>query len=756
MKIHLVIIFFLVFVYVTGYGQKKTKQEVDFVNSYIGTAASGAGGLLPSCGAPFAMTSFTAQTGQNCISRMPYLYEDSTILGFIATHQPTVWMGDYGYVSVMPQIGKLKVLPDERKLKFKHNDEIVSPYYYAVKMKTEDRKEIKAEMTASERCGILKFTFPASKESHVIVQSLNIDDAPEPEWMTNLNSKENRLKTMIAYMQINKEKNEITGYNPDRHSFNLGPQLKIFKGYFIIQFDKPFNAFGMWNNDSIMPMIKEASAKKRLGAYISFTTKNNEVIKVKIATSFISIEQARENLNQEIPDWDFDKVSKQTRNIWQQNLEKIKVEGISEDQKAIFYTSYYHCLLYPRIFSEYGKYYSAFDDKIHDGVSYNDYSLWDTFRALHPFLIFTHPERVSEMITSMLQIYREGGWLPMWPNPAESNIMIGTHADDVIADAYIKGIRNFDINLAYEAMRKDAMMATECDATNNKMWDRQVWSCYEGQAGLQFFHTLGYIPSDYKAESVSRTIEYGICDYSIAQVAKELNKTDDYEKLMQWSKNYKNLYNKETGFLSARLFNGNWDSNPNEGFTEGSPWTYLFGAMHDIQGSIEMMGGNEKFTAQLDRNFQEDHYKHDNEPGHHYLYLYDYCGQPWKAQELARKHTTVNYRNRPDGINGNDDCGQMSAWYLFSVMGFYPVTPASGIYAIGAPQFPKIVLNLQVEGKPHKITILANNISEQNKYIQKVILDGKNIDKPFISHKEFINASNLVFEMGNKPNYNWK
>lgn len=732
------------------------KQEVDYVNSYIGTALSCMGGMFPCVNPPFAMTTFTPQTGENCIGRVSYLYEDSTIIGFIASHQPTVWMGDYGYVSVMPLIGELKVLPQQRKLKFNHKNEFVSPYLYKVKMDVNQKQAILAEMAATERCGILKFVFPESKESHLIIQALNIDDNPEPAWRPNLNSKETRLKKITAYIKVNKEKNEITGYNPDRQSYNLGPELKNFKGYFIIQFDKPFTAFGCWNNDSIKPLLKELYAKKRLGAYISFSTKKDETVKVKIATSFISLEQARENLNKEMPDWDLEKVSLQTKNSWQKKLEKIKVEGVDNDKKSIFYTAFYHCLLFPRLFSEYGKYYSAFDDQVHDGVSYNDFSLWDTFRAEHPFLIFIEPERVNDMITSMLQMYKEGGWLPMWPNPAETNIMIGTHADAVIADAYIKGIRNYDIPLAYEAMRKNSFMATECDNTNNKMLDRQVWSCYEGQAGLQFYHSLGYIPSDYKAESVSRTIEYGIDNYALAQVAKDLGKTGDYQKLMQWSNNYQNLYNAKTGFLAPRLFNGDWDRNVKEGFTEGSPWTYLFGAMHDVEGMIDMLGGNEKFSAMLDRNFAENHYAHDNEPGHHYIYLYNYCGQASKTQELIRKHTTINYRNRPDGINGNDDLGQMSAWYLFSVMGFYPVTPASGIYAIGAPQFSKLTMNYTVNGKPCKLVIIANNLSETNKYVQKVSIDGKILAKPFITHQEIINGSKLVFEMGVKPNLNWK
>jgi predicted alpha-1,2-mannosidase len=408
---------------------------------------------------------------------------------------------------------------------------------------------------------------------------------------------------------------------------------------------------------------------------------------------------------------------------------------------------------------EYGKYYSAFDDKVHNGISYNDYSLWDTYRALHPLLLFTQPERVDPMITSMLQMYRQGGRLPMWPNPAETNIMIGTHADPVIADAYIKGFRGYNVNLAYEAMMKDAMVPPDND-TILRYADRDLWTGYEAQAGLTYFKKIGYVPVDKTAESVSRTIEYSVDDYAIAQVAKALGKANDYKQLMKLSKNYQNLYDAKTGFMLPRKLNGQWDGKNEkghwEGFTEGDQWTYAFGAMHDAPGMIEMMGGKEKFATKLDSNFAFKHYRHDNEPGHHYIYLYDYCGQPWKTQELIRKHTSENFRNAPIGINGNEDCGQMAAWYIFGVMGFYPVAPASGEYAIGAPQFPELTLNYKVGGKSRTFHIIAKNISEENKYIQKLTLDGKALTKPFITHQQIVNGHKLIFEMSAKPNYNWK
>jgi len=752
---------FLLFVSIC-FGQKQMtgKQEVDYVNPLIGTAATGfakgldGGGTMPCVGPPFAMTNFVAQTGESKMSRMNYYYEDTSIIGFLASHQPTVWMGDYGYVSVMPQVGKLKVLPKERALSFSHKNEKSTPYYYSVILNAENNKHIQSEIAASSRCAILQFTFPASQNAHLIIQGIDLN----PELKDWANDYDQRIKTLRGYVRINKEKNEITGYNPDRMSAQIGPPLPNFKGYFVIQFDKPFKSFGTWEGDTINPSSAEQYGT-RMGAYVDFETKKNEKVQVRIATSFISIEQARKNLEIELKGKNFNSLVQSTRNEWQNNLSRIKVNGITEDQKAIFYTAMFHTMQFPREMSEHGKYYSAFDDKIHNGGSYTDFSLWDTFRALHPLLIFTEPDRINPIITAMLQMFKEGGRLPMWPNPAETNIMIGTHADDVIADAYIKGFRGFDVDLAYKAVFKDVMVPP-IDDTVLRYGDRDLWTGYEAEAGLTYFKRIGYVPVDKTAESVSRTIEYCIDDNSVAQFAKALGKTSDYQKLLSLSKNYKNLYNASEGFMLPRKLNGEFDSKNEkggwDGFTEGDYWTYAFGAMHDVPGMIDMMGGREKFAAKLDENFNGNHYRHDNEPGHHYDYLYDYCGEPWKTQELVRKHTTENYRNKPIGINGNEDCGQMAAWYIFGVMGFYPVTPASGVYAIGAPQFPEITLNFMAGSKERVFKIVAQNLSEQNKYVQKVSLDGIPLKTPFISHQQIINGHKLVFEMGPDPNYNWK
>lgn len=727
---------------------RKDQPAVDYVNPIIGTAFAGfakgleGGGTMPCVNRPFAMTNFVAQTAENKMGRMSYVYEDSTVTGFLASHQPTVWMGDYGYVSVMPQVGPLKVLPKERALPYRHSDETARPYYYSVNMQSPGGT-IRGEIAGASRCGIFRFTFPRSEQAHLIIQGINLN----PELKDWANDIQTRLQTLRGFVQVNPEQNEITGYNPDRQSAQLGPALPNFKGYFIIRFSKPFHTYGTWNNDSIHPAYRQQYGT-RMGAYISFHTAAQETIQVTVATSFISLEQARMNLEKEIGRQSFEQVVNATRQAWQQQLGRLQVHGISAEQKTIFYTALFHTMLFPREFSEYGRYYSAFDDQVHEGESYNDYSLWDTFRAEHPLLTLLQPERVGPMVQSLLQMYQQGGWVPMWPNPTYTNIMIGTHGDAVIADALVKGFTGFDKQLAYAAMRKNSFTAPDGD-TLKKWGDRDLWTSYEARGGLTYYHRLGYVPSDKTKESVSRTIEYSIDDYCVAQAAALLGKTADEQQLRRWSENYRNVYNPATGFAAPRKADGSWDSNTAEGFTEGSNWTYTFGALHDIPGMINIMGGPKAFAAKLTENFEGGHYRPDNEPGHHYIYLFNYCGMPWKTQELIRRHTSAeNFRNAAIGINGNDDCGQTSAWYLFSVMGFYPVTPASGEYVIGAPQYPAFTLTLP-GGK--KLEIEARNISETNKYVQAVTLNGRPLSSFTLSHKDLVQGGKLVFTMTSQP-----
>ncbi len=716
------------------------QAPIDEVNPMIGTTGASVydyGGMIPGVTRPFGMTHWTAMTRANKISVYSYNYKDTTIEGFLGTHQPAIWMGDYGYVSLMPSIGELKA---SRKLAYSHRGEISTPHYYAVQMR-DAGKPLKTEMTATTRAGFLKFTFPASRTSHIAVTA-------------------SRSKQFKGFVEIKPKQQEIIGYNADRMSAELGPPLPNFKGYFVIRFSKPFAAYGTWEDDNLHQGSQQQDGH-RIGGYATFSTRRGEVIEVKIGTSFISLDQARENLKREIPDWNFERVKTEGRRVWSEALGKIKIQGGTKDDRVNFYTAMYHTLLFPRIFSEYGRYYSAFDDRVHNGISYNDYSLWDTFRAEHPLLLLTQPDKVPDMITSLLQMYDEGGWMPKWPNPTYTNIMIGTHADSVIADAYVKGIRGFDLKKAYAATHKNAMTPPDGD-TKNRWLDRAPWAGYEGRAGLTWYKSLGYVPQDKTDESVSRTLEFAYDDFCVAQLAQAVGKRDDYEILMKRSRYYKNLYDPATGFMRPKMADGTWDEvswasheDRKPGFTEGSPWTYLFCEMQDIPGMIALTGGEQKFAAKLDENFAGGHYRHDNEPGHHYTYLYDYSNQPWKTQAKVRETMISQYHNAPDGLSGNDDCGQMSAWYIFSALGFYPVTPGSPVYAIGSPFFQQATLMLDKPYKKGIFTVIAKNQSLKNKYIQSATLNEKPLNQPFINHADIVSGSTLVFVMGAQPNKHW-
>jgi predicted alpha-1,2-mannosidase len=695
---------------------------VDWVNLYIGTGSGqiGYGGTMPFVTPPFGMTDWTPQTRQNKVSGVSYKYEDTAISGFIGTHQPAIWMGDYGYVTLMPEIDDLKTSPEDRRLPFTHADEVVHPDYYSVWMNAGGSHKIRTEMTATERCAYMRFTFPANSSSTVIVE------ASRPG--------------IAGFAHVDAAKEEITGYNPDRMDGNLGPmQLPNFKGYFVVQFHKTFSGSGNYGSTQQQPNLAT-------GAYAKFETTEGEVVEARVGTSFISIEQARQNLNIEIPTWDFEAVRQSLRSTWNEKLRRIAVEGATDDQRKIVYTALYHALLYPRIFSEHGHYYSAFDDTVHKGVSYTAYSIWDTFRAEHSLLTLLAPERIDGMLGALLQDYQEGGWMPKWPNPSYTNIMIGTHADSLVAEAINKHFKGFDYKLAWDAVYKDAMTPPDGDTTR-RWYDREPHTPYEARGGLTYYKSLGYIPADKTAESASRTLEDSYDDWCVAQVAKALGKTKEYQFFLDRSHNYEHLFNKATGFMQARNSDGSW-ADPKDGWTEGNTWVYTWAVLHDIPGLIQLMGGKEKYNARLDEHFSGGHNEHSNEPSHHYGYLYDYSGQPWKTQAKVREIAAVEYANLPSGIDGDDDCGQMSAWYLFTALGFYPVNPASGDYMLGSPLFSKMTLTV-ANGK--HFTVSAENNSAKNVYIQSATLNGKPLAIPVIRYVDIVAGASLKLVMGPAP-----
>ena len=701
-----------------------------YVNPMIGTQKSriGYGGTMPFVSPPFAMTNWTPQTRQNKISITSYQYDDTAITGFTGTHQPAIWMGDYGYITLMPQVGELRTTPETRQLAFYHSDETAKPDYYAVSLRIADGTRIRAEMTGTERCAFLRFRFPSTGVARVLVE-MSRPGVP-------------------GFAAVDRKTGEITGYNPHRMDAHLGPyKLPNFKGYFVVQFRQtPQNAgtYGLEKQD--------ASASR--GAFAEFGP--GELVEVRVGTSFLSIDQARANLRREIPDWNFDTVRAKLHSAWVDKLGRLEWEGATDRESTRLYTALYHSLLYPRIFSEYGHYYSAFDDQVHTGESYTAYSIWDTFRAEHSLLTLLAPERIDGMITALLQNFQEGGWMPKWPNPSYTNIMIGTHADSLVAEAIRKGFHGFNRQLAWKAVFKDAMVPPDGD-TSRRWLDREEGTPYEARAGLTYYKQLGYIPTDKTDEAASRTLEDSYDDWCVAQIAKALDREDDYRFFLHRSLNDRNLFNPALGLMNGKRSDGGWapiggpqDSRENRsvaGWTEGDAWAYTWSPLHDQAGLIKLMGGRESYAAKLDAHFSGGHNVHSNEPSHHYAYLYDFAGQPWKTQAKVREIAAAEYGFDAGGLDGDDDCGQMSAWLLFTAMGFYPVNPASGEYMIGSPMHKRVSIRL---GSGKTFRVIAENVSARNLYIQSATLDGKPLNVPLITWEHIQSGAILKLRMGPK------
>ncbi|SDD05267.1 GH92 family glycosyl hydrolase [Niabella drilacis] len=695
------------------------QRNIDHVNMLIGSTGESSteyGGTTPAVTQPYGMTQWCAVTRINGISRTMYHYNDKKLLGFMATHQPAVWMGDYGFFTLMPQVGKLKIQTQERAVILDRSKETATPYYYKVSYE-DGGLPVTTEFTATSRCSFFRVKYPQKGKAILFLEA-----GREKEG---------------GGIEIIPERQEIRIYNKERHDSHLGPRLHHFKGCYVLKFSRPFAAFGTWNDGRITEKNKKEEGA-HVGGFIEFSP-GTDIVEIKTGSSFISYDQAVINMEKELPrSATFSEIKERVKKEWAKNLDKIAIKGASDEDLDIFYTAFFRTMQYPREFSEHGRYYSPFDEKVHDGVSYSAYSLWDTFRALHPWLLLTQPARVNDMVTALVQMYKEGGWIPKWPNPTYTNIMIGTHADAVIADAYVNGFRNYDLETAYQAIRKDAFVAPRGDY---RWGDRAPWNgSYEARAGLDHYMKAGYVAADKTNESASRTLEFAMDDYCVAQMAKGLGHREDYDILMRRTKNYERLFNKETGFFQARNSNGSWAA-PDEGFTEGGKWTYRFCVMQDIPGLIRLLGGERQFVAELDRNFEDGHYHHDNEPGHHFAYMYSYCNRLDKTQSRIPGIIKKNYQDKPDGLSGNDDCGQMSAWYLFSSLGFYPLAPASGEYALGIPHFKEITVKLE-NGK--QLRIKAPELGEKA-LLTKVRFNGKVLDKPFIPVREILKGGTLVF-----------
>jgi predicted alpha-1,2-mannosidase len=701
-------------------------QTATSINPFIGTG--GHGHTFPGATAPFGMIQLspdTRLTGWDGCSG--YHYSDNVVYGFSHTHLSGTGISDYGDILILPVQGDIKRYEKNKPgSKFSHNKEKANAGYYHTFL---DDYGIDADLTATKRCGFHRYVFSKTGKAKIFVDLKHRDHVND-----------SGLKIVSD--------NEIEGY---RFSSAWTNNQKLF---FVMRFSKKIKGSEIYKNSKLTTetnIVKADSIK----AFFVFDLDNDKELLVKTGISFVDIEGARKNLNAEIPDWDFDKIKNKTKIHWQKQLEKIQLESKDVDKKTMFYTALYHTMIVPNIFSDIDGRYRGLNDKIYENPGYNTYtvfSLWDTYRATHPLYTLIEQKRTADFINTFLAHQQQTGRLPVWELAGnETNCMIGIHSISVIADAIRKNIKGFDYGKAFETMKKN--MEQDKDELN-------------------YYRQYGFIPANRIRESVSKTLEYAFDDWSIAKVADYLGNRADYNKYITRAQFYKNIFDPQTHFMRARL-NGGFRSpfDPREvdfNYTEANSWQYSFYVPQDITGLIKLHGGAKNFKDKLDLMFNTEskttgrhqaditgligQYAHGNEPSHHIAYLYNYAAQPWKTQLYVRKIMDEMYHNAPDGLSGNEDCGQMSAWYVFSTLGFYPVAPGSNQYIIGSPVFDKAVINME---NKRSFSIITHNNSDKNIFIQSVKLNGKPYNKSYIMHKDITQGGTLEFVMGNKPNKKW-
>jgi predicted alpha-1,2-mannosidase len=593
--------------------------------------------------------------------------------------------------------------------------------------------EIFAEQSGKSRAGIWRVTFPQGSIPYAAVQVTR--------------------KGYQGIVTIDPARREIYGWNPEREDSNLGPDKAVsFKGYFVARFEEKFDIFGVAHNDTLQFDVTEATGEL-LSAFVQFST-NISQIHVKLGTSYISIDQARYNLDLEIPDGKtLEDVAEDTWNIWSEKMDLVKLYNATDDQHEMFFTAMFHALQFPNEMYEESPdstgpiYYSGYDDSIHSGKAYTSYSNWDTFRAEWGFLNLFAPERVPEMITSMLQVYQQSGRLPMWQNIVETNIMIGTHSASLIAESLKKGLSDFNETLAWEAVYKDAMVPPDNDTTTTYS-DRQEGVGYEARAGLTTYMANGWVAAGKTSEAGSRTLEYAYDDYAVAMIAQETKQSEEMVNyFLQRAQNYRNLWDNSTLFMCARNSDGSWNTGGGT-WTEGSNWVYTFNVQHDFAGLRELFGSAELLKDKLNEYFNDHHNLHPNEPSHATAYAFYYANAPDRVQDQLRHILRLNYHASPFGLSGEDDCGQMSAWYVFNALGFYPVNPASGNYMIGSPIFDKVEMTLPQSGQV--ITITAPGAKDKV-YVERLKLNGRLMTSPILKHSDLIVAKELAFTMSHRP-----
>ena len=715
-----------------------TPNLTQFVDPYIGTGDHGH--VFVGANVPFGLV----QLGPTNYSQgwdwcSGYHISDSTIIGFGHMHLSGTGIGDLGDISFMPATGNVVLKRGDLKdpksgiySLFRRETEKVKAGYYAVHL---DRFNVDVELTATKRVGFHKYTFPQSDSAKVI-----IDLQHGIGWDT----------PMEGYL-VQENDSVISGY---RYSKGWAVDQRIF---FTAVFSKPMKQYVVSDSTEVKAG-NSINARKAYGQVL-FDTKDKENVYVKVAISPVSIENAKLNMQAELPGWNFEQTIADADKAWNEELSKIQIETNDAAAKRVFYTALYHTMIAPSEFCDVNNDYRGSDGQMHQKGAFKNYttfSLWDTYRAAHPLMTIIHPEKMSDIINTMLTIYQQQGKLPVWHlMGCETDCMVGNPGISVVADAILKGYDGFDKDLAYEAMKKSAML---------------------DERGLNYLKQYGYIPYDKGNESVAKTMEYAIADWTIAQVAQKMGKTEDYEYFLKRSKAYTHFFDKSTGFMRGLSSDGKFRTpfNPFESihrendYTEGNAWQYTWLVPHDVQGLVDLFGSKEKFVQKLDSLFIVEgslgkdaspdisgligQYAHGNEPSHHVIYMYPYVGQPWKTAERARDVMSVMYHDQPAGLSGNEDVGQMSAWYVLSALGFYQVEPAGGKYIFGSPIVDKATVKVK-DGKV--LNIVAKNNSAANKYIQSVTLNGQPYDKYYINFNDIINGGTLEFTMGDKPSETW-
>ena len=724
-------------------GVRAATDPVDYVSTLVGTHSSyklSTGNTYPAIALPWGMNFWTPQTGKMG-DGWAYTYDADRIRGFKETHQPSPWINDYGQVALMPVTGAPVFDEDKRASWFSHKAETATPYYYKVYLADHD---VTTEITPTERAAYFRFTFPDSEHSYVVVDGFD----------------------QGSYMKVIPSENKIVGYTTK----NSGGVPENFKNYFVMEFSKPFT-YTATVSDSTIDTSKLEVKTDHAGAIVGFATRRGEQVLVRVASSFISPEQAETNLK-ELGQRSFEEVKQAGRQRWNEVLGRIEVKDDNLDNLRTFYSCLYRSVLFPRSFYEIGAdgkpvHYSPYNGQVLPGYMFTDTGFWDTFRCLFPLLNLLYPSVNEKIQAGLVCAYNESGFLPEWASPGHRGCMVGNNSASVVADAYLKGLRGYDIETLWKAVVHGANSVHPTVSST-------------GRLGYEYYNKLGYVPYDVKInESAARTLEYAYDDWCIYQLGLKLGKSKkELKPFARRALNYRNLFDKTHKLMRGRNQDGSFQSpfNPlkwGDAFTEGNSWHYTWSVFHDPQGLIDLMGGREMFCHMLDSVFSVPpvfdesyygqviheiremqimnmgNYAHGNQPIQHMIYLYDYAGQPWKAQYWLRQVMDRMYNAQPDGYCGDEDNGQTSAWYVFSALGFYPVCPGTDQYVIGAPLFKQAVLHLE-NGKTVTIDAPAN--SKDNFYVGRLTVDGKDYQKNYLTHSQLLNGAQINFEMVAQPN----